>query len=94
MAQEGSKDASELQHIIENLESCLRRIQRKTATELEDAAGLAGNRQSRNTRHKAEEKILATVRKLKRRLLSPQGSDVGNLCVCQPWLTTKLRDKE
>jgi hypothetical protein len=76
----GPEDADEVQDKIEDLELTLKKL-RKAAIELEDAAGEDNEtlyRQARATRRKAEEKILATVRKLKRRLPSPEGSDAGS----------------
>ncbi len=76
----GPEDADELQDKIEDLELTLKKLQ-KAASELENAAGEDNEalyRQARATRRKAEEKILATVRKLKRRLPSPEGSDAGS----------------
>jgi hypothetical protein len=85
----GPEDADEIQDKIKDLELTLKKLQ-KAAIELENAAGKdheALYRQARATRRKAEEKILATVRKLKRRLPSPEGSDAGSYICTYRWKT-------
>jgi len=77
---EGFSDNGEICDKVEELEISLKRIQ-KTANDIEETVDIEDEdlyRRSRRTLQKAEEKIRSTVRKLRRRLPSPEGSDAGS----------------